>query len=174
MHSGLFCSLHHVPRLPGVGYPISGFHGKLKASQRLCTAAVLSGASIQAIGACIERIVWGESVLIKLINAEISGSLAGAFPGEKDVSREASRIDRAKTGSAHQFEVGKFRLRSTPLALPRVPKVIPSGFAHSTKATDSNGCPKERSTRLKRNVVSGSSPWIPAITSNRHLPLQAI
>ena len=129
---------------------------------------------MQPMGACIERMVSGSSVSISFTSARVSGSLAGAVPGERTVSRDASSTERDGTAPAFQLDVAKLRFRSTPFALPRVPSDTPSGFAHSTKATLLKLCEKARRERLKRNVVSGSSPWMAATTSRRQRPVHGM
>ncbi len=74
------------------------------------------------------------------------------------------------TGSPRQSAVGKLRLRSTPWALPRVPRTSPSGLAASTTAQCGDGSPSVRSARDSATVVSPSSPWIPAWISSLHAP----
>lgn len=159
-------SLHHVPRLPGVSYPTSGTQGNPNTSCKAETNGVLSGASRQPNGAWTDRMDLGRKFLTSSTRAPVSGSLAGAVPAESTVSRVLSRTERDPTFPCFQFEVTKFRLRSTPAAFPRVPRETPSGLAHNTTAVCSRAFGKWRKDRLKRNVVSGSSPWIPATTSS--------
>ena len=151
-------SPHHVPKLPGVLYPMSGNQGKLNASITPSTSVVFCGASTQPIGACIASTLAGFSFSINATSACVSGSLSANAPGDKSVSRAASRIEREPTFSVEKFCVLKLRFKSTPLAFPRVPRETPSGLAHRINAIDSKGSSKARSTRLRRNVVSGSSP----------------
>ena len=151
-------SPHHVPRLPGVLYPMSGTHFKLKVAISLSTSSVFCGASTHPIGACIERIDDGLNFSINATSACVSGSIPAIAPGDKSVSRGASKIEREPTFSVEKFCVLKLRFKSTPFAFPRVPRVMPSGLAHKINATESKLSSKARSTRLKRNVVSGSSP----------------
>ena len=129
---------------------------------------------MQPMGACMERMVSGPRLSMSDVSASVSGSLAGAVPGESSVSRGASSTERDGTAWALQLEVAKLRLRSTPFALPRVPSVTPSGLAHSTKAMERKLLPKARRERLRRNVVSGSSPWMAATTSRRHGPVHGM
>ena len=120
-------SLHHVPKLPGVGYPMSGFHGRSNALCRRSTTGVNRGASMQPIGECTEITDSGCSRSTRETRARVSGSHPGDFPGEREVSRSASRMERENTGAATQFVVAKLRFRSTPSAFPRVPRATPSG-----------------------------------------------
>ena len=163
-------SLHHVPKLPGVGYPISGFHGRSNALCRRSTTGVNRGASMQPIGECTEITDSGCSRSTRETRERVSGSHPGDFPGEREVSRSASKMERESTGAASQFVVAKLRFRSTPSAFPRVPRATPSGLAHSTTAICSKFLSKARTARESRNVVSGSSPWIPASTRSLHFP----
>ncbi len=153
---------------------MSGSHGRLNTPIKSSTRTVFCGASMQPIGACIERIDDGESFWINATRACVSGSLAAEFPGDKSVSRGASNTERDPTFSLEKFCVSKLRFKSTPFAFPRIPSVMPSGFTHKINAIESKLSSNARSARLKRNVVSGSSPWIPAITSKRHFPRQGI
>jgi len=106
----------------------------------------------------MERISAGASLRIISIKAWVSGSLHGFLPGESSVILSLSRVALLRVISALQFAVGKLRFKSTPFALPRVPRETPSGFAHNIKAVFCKGSVKCLSALLKRNVVSGSSP----------------
>jgi len=106
----------------------------------------------------MERISAGASFWIISIKALVSGSLHGFLPGESSVILSLSKVALLRVVSALQFDVGKLRFKSTPFALPLVPKETPSGFAHRIKAVVCKGSVKCLSTLLKRNVVSLSSP----------------
>jgi len=106
----------------------------------------------------MDRISAGFSLRISLIRDLISASLAGALPGESSVILLLSKVALLRAVFALQFAVGKLRFKSTPFALPRVPRAVPSGFEQRIKAMFCNGSLKHLSILLKRNVVSASSP----------------
>jgi hypothetical protein len=60
---------------------------------------------------------------------------------------------------------GKFRLRSTPFALPRVPAAEPSGFASGTIQTSAFGGGFARASSSAAAVPAHSLPWMQPTTS---------
>jgi hypothetical protein len=95
----------------------------------------------------------GSTRLRKRSMARVSGSLTGPEP-------------EVLPGS--QF-VGQFRLRSTPLALLRVPAASPSGFIVGTTHTSARFDTGSRSRMLRAvTTPAGSSPCIcPSTTTTR-------
>jgi hypothetical protein len=107
-------------------------------------------------------IALGASELTRARRNLVSGSEAGSEPGLSSTLLGSSSNQQCKTGFGLQFVVGKFRLRSTPLAFARVPLAKPSGFAASVTAHRRRSGAKVRSAVESTVVVSGSSPWYPA------------
>jgi len=87
----------------------------------------------------MERISVGFSLLIISIRDLVSASLAGFLPEDSSVTLSLSKVALLRVTSALQFAVGKLRFKSTPFALPRVPRETPSGFAHRIKAVFCKG-----------------------------------